>query len=203
MQALLSRIRDVFDIEGRGCVIWPGIPLLSSIRVKIGDPIVIVQPDGTRIETQVRGIEMASGSSPDRSFIPILVDQSLQKADLPVGSEIHFNATTDSEFTYTIDGLSFSQFASDFLTVDDDKHLRFGWSAVSIHPAKPTDLQTIAYEFRDYVMEGFVSYLIRIQTHSALINFRVGLLGLNRDQYVKPQLDHCFSQAGIAARQGT
>lgn len=65
----------------------PGIPKSSpELRIKIGDPIILKRPDGTEIETVVRGIEMGGRiSSPS---IPILLGNEITKEMIPVGTEL-------------------------------------------------------------------------------------------------------------------
>lgn len=87
MLELTSTIDDVFHIEGRGCVVAPGIPIDSDIPVKIGDHLYIMHDGSCCLDTIVQGIEMISG--PQRSGFPILLAKSIEKSDIPIGGTLH------------------------------------------------------------------------------------------------------------------
>jgi hypothetical protein len=85
MPTLLSTVEAVFQIAGRGCVVVPGIPREGTHHVRIGDPLILKLPNGQRLDTHVRGIEMLS---PPRPEMPILLGSELTKAQIPVGTEL-------------------------------------------------------------------------------------------------------------------
>ena len=65
----------------------PGIPFSrSDLTLKIGDPVILKRPDGSEIETIVRGLEM--GSRRPSRCIPILLGKELTKEMVPVGTEL-------------------------------------------------------------------------------------------------------------------
>lgn len=84
---LLSIVKDVFEISGRGLVVVPGIPLTCEFVMQLGDALLLKRPDGTEASTRVTGIEMSSGPKP-LPFRPLLLGSHLTKADVPVGTEI-------------------------------------------------------------------------------------------------------------------
>ena len=51
MDRILSVVEDVFDLTGRGCVIFPGIPIDSPYTIKIRVRIRLVRPDDSSVET--------------------------------------------------------------------------------------------------------------------------------------------------------
>lgn len=51
--------------------------------------------------------------------------------------------------------------------------------------------------FRDYLMEGFVSFFIRTRNAAPGLILEVRFSGTNRDQYVIPALKHYLRSAGI------
>lgn len=68
-------------VTGRGLILVPG---LGHKKASVGDPIIIIRPDQTSIETSIRGI----GWNESRD---ILVGSGLTKDDVPIGSEIWLN----------------------------------------------------------------------------------------------------------------
>jgi translation elongation factor EF-Tu-like GTPase len=83
----LSTVDDVFELSGRGSVVVvPGIPRTGDWRVKVGDPITLERPDGSKLESTVTGIEMLSPPNPD--CIPLLVGRGLTKHDVPIGTKL-------------------------------------------------------------------------------------------------------------------
>lgn len=87
MATFVSKTEDVFQITGRGCVVVPGIPKSSpDLKIKVGDSVVLKRPDGSEIETTIRGIEM--GSRVPSDFIPVLLGSEVTKDMVPVGTEL-------------------------------------------------------------------------------------------------------------------
>lgn len=68
-------------ITGRGLILVPG---LGDKKVMVGDPIKIVRPNQTTIETTIRGIGW-------NEFRDILIGKELTKEDVPIGSEVWLN----------------------------------------------------------------------------------------------------------------
>jgi len=77
----LFKVQDRFLITGRGLILVPG---LGGKKATVGDPIKIVKPDQTIIETTIRGIGF-------NEFRDILVGNDLTKNDVPIGSEVWLN----------------------------------------------------------------------------------------------------------------
>ena len=88
----LSIIEDVFRITGRGLVVVPGIPWTGEWRIKIGTPLELRCPDGSKFSTAIRGIEMVRGQ---RQMCPLLLGAELTKDDVPIGTEIWIDAPGD------------------------------------------------------------------------------------------------------------
>ena len=86
MHTHFSTIQDVFQIDGRGCVVVPGLLLDANPHVCIGDPVTLRRPDGTEIKTSVAGIEMIR--TLDRNAMPILLPKNIHKNDVPIGTEL-------------------------------------------------------------------------------------------------------------------
>lgn len=77
----LFKVDDRFMVTGRGLILVPG---LGDKKAKVGDPIKIVRPDQTVIESTIRGIGW-------NEFRDILVGSDLTKDDIPIGSEVWLN----------------------------------------------------------------------------------------------------------------
>ena len=87
MVTFISKVEDVFEISGRGCVVVPGVPGdFSHVELKIGDRVVLKRPNGSEIETTLRGFEM--GSRHPSCCIPILLGKELNKAMVPLGTDL-------------------------------------------------------------------------------------------------------------------
>lgn len=86
MERLLSVVDDVFKIEGRGVVVFPGIPVDSTLRVIVLDPIRLDRPDGSSMDTYIAGIELFGGLKPHP--IPILLPIEITKSDVPIGTKV-------------------------------------------------------------------------------------------------------------------
>jgi len=82
MRQKLLTIDDVFKIAGRGIVITGNQPEVLP-EFKIGNPIVLVLPDGREIMTKISGFDLfnvAKGSA-------ILIE-NIAKEDVPIGTEV-------------------------------------------------------------------------------------------------------------------
>jgi len=86
MDRILSVVDEVFDIAGRGCVIFPGVPIDSPYRVKVRDPIQLIRPDKSIVETYIAGIEIFTGAV--AGPFPILMPPEIQKSDIPIGTKV-------------------------------------------------------------------------------------------------------------------
>ena len=86
MATFASKIDDVFQITGRGCVVVPGIPKSFGLTIRIGDSVVLKRPDGTELETTIRGLEMFSRVPLD--FTPVLLGNEISKDMVSLGTEL-------------------------------------------------------------------------------------------------------------------
>ena len=86
---LLSTVEDVFEIEGRGCVIAPGLgeSTPSHVHLRNRDPIALRRPDGSTIETHIHALEFLDGPN-GRSCVSILLPPAITKAEVPIGTEV-------------------------------------------------------------------------------------------------------------------
>ena len=86
MDRILSIVNDVIDIAGRGCVLFPGIPIGAPYTAKVRDPIRLVRPDKSILETYISGIEIFRGAV--AGPFPILMPREIQKSDIPIGTTV-------------------------------------------------------------------------------------------------------------------
>ena len=77
----LFKVEDHFMVTGRGLILVPG---LGDKKASVGDPIKIIRPDQTSIQTSIRGLGW-------NEFRDILVGNDLTKDDVPIGSAVWLN----------------------------------------------------------------------------------------------------------------
>ncbi|WP_404307578.1 hypothetical protein [Neorhodopirellula lusitana] len=91
-----STIEATFQIEGRGCVLVPGIPRDADTHVKIGDHVYILDEHRDCIDTVIRGIELIRAQPRLKGF-PILLPKSITKDDIAIGAELHIVEQSPSD----------------------------------------------------------------------------------------------------------
>jgi hypothetical protein len=77
----LFKVDDRFMVTGRGLILVPG---LGEKKASVGDPIKIIRPDQSTVETTIKGIGW-------NEFRDILIGNELTKDDVPIGSEVWLN----------------------------------------------------------------------------------------------------------------
>jgi hypothetical protein len=88
MAQALFHVAELIDIRGRGLVVAADIPVSkANFKLRIGDAVEFVRPDGSRLRPVVRGIEMVNPYNPDRSFA-LLVGREVAKSDIEPGAEV-------------------------------------------------------------------------------------------------------------------
>lgn len=97
---LLFTVADHFTSDGKGCVVFPGVPYPSATVPIIdrGAPITLRRPDGTEVQSTVRELEMVN-RRPYVPFIPILLPSPLAKSDVPIGTEVWYFPTPDDTYS--------------------------------------------------------------------------------------------------------
>lgn len=86
-------------------------------------------------------------------------------------------------------------------STNPDGTVRLGWSATT---QVPTDVRSVLIEpvpFRDYLMEGFVSYTLQLSHHPLGAKLVAIGTGSSRDKYVVNQVRHFVTAAGIRVLQ--
>jgi hypothetical protein len=84
---LLSVVEGAFQLSGQhSVVVVPGIPREGDWQLKPGDPLTLLLPDGSKVETVIGGFEMASPPNP--TSIALMLGPGLTKEAVPIGTEI-------------------------------------------------------------------------------------------------------------------
>jgi hypothetical protein len=88
MPKLLFHVADTFEIQGRGLVVATD----TSIRdipfvLRAGSRIEYRRPDGTSMESVIKGLEFSSPFNPNRKYGYLAAD-GIAKSDLPLGTEV-------------------------------------------------------------------------------------------------------------------
>ena len=73
---------------------------------------------------------------------------------------------------------------------EQDRRLTFGWTAQSISPTNLSDIFSAPVRFRDYIMEGFVVYTVKVDDMEPGCRLSVVGEGSNRDWSILPQVRH-------------
>jgi hypothetical protein len=86
----LFTVTDRFQIEGRGCVLVPGVSCEpGDVVLCRGHRIRLHIPGGTHVDTTVRGIEhIRNIKKPEKVTYPVLLPEDITKDDVPVGTEV-------------------------------------------------------------------------------------------------------------------
>jgi len=85
MRAFVFTVEDVFCITGRGCVVVAGMPD-HKLFLKPGDGILLKRPDGSEVETTIRGVDAGIRRENGTAIAILLAD--VTKADIPIGTEV-------------------------------------------------------------------------------------------------------------------
>jgi hypothetical protein len=91
---LISKVEGIFTLEGRGTVVSPGVPKDGLPRgVRSGDLVELRQPDGSKIQTKIAGVEYATLVSGGSQY-PIRFLAEIRTEDVPLGTEIWWVSPT-------------------------------------------------------------------------------------------------------------
>ncbi|MEW8032173.1 MAG: hypothetical protein AB2540_12110 [Candidatus Thiodiazotropha endolucinida] len=77
--------------------------------------------------------------------------------------------------------------------------LDFGFSARSLSPATIEQLEGEEVNFRDYIMEGFVKFTVRVQRLDQALQLNIRCGDENRGRYLISQVEFSVSQVGYEA----
>jgi hypothetical protein len=95
MARRLFVVEDAFFIKGRGLLPVPCIVPEGDERFRVGDPILLKRPDGSRLEWTIGGLEMIHCTPRRQTDDIFILLKGLSKEDVPVGSEVWSVDTPD------------------------------------------------------------------------------------------------------------
>lgn len=81
----------------------------------------------------------------------------------------------------------------------DDGKIQFGFGGVSKAKAMPQELLEREIEFRDYIMEGFISYFVKASRSESGLIVSIRKMGSNRDQHLDWFVEQYFESQGCRA----
>ncbi len=101
----LFTVTHRFQIEGRGCVLVPGLPTdTGSPNLRKGARIRLRTPTGSETDTFIKELEMISyRQRTEKICIPVLLPKGIAKEDVPVGPEVllieeHYETITNHNY---------------------------------------------------------------------------------------------------------
>lgn len=104
--------------------------------------------------------------------------------------------TTAQPFAYCTIELPIDDVIASLFALNGDGTLNCGYSARSIDSCDPTKLES-GVDFRDYILEGFVSYRLRLQPEAVGSTICIETYGSNRDYAIIPACKHYLKAAKI------
>ena len=84
MAMLLLTISEVFEINGRGSVPFPGVSWDMPVSLKVGQLVELRRPNGPMLRVEIGGIEHLTPNP--HKMTPLLFN--LPRSELPIGTEI-------------------------------------------------------------------------------------------------------------------
>lgn len=85
MARRLFTVEDTFSVRDRGLVLIPGIIPMHHERFGTGDPITLLRPDGSVMDTKIGGLEMLD---PNPNCDVVILLKGMLKTEVPVGTEV-------------------------------------------------------------------------------------------------------------------
>ncbi|KAA2243573.1 hypothetical protein F0L74_13865 [Chitinophaga agrisoli] len=82
---LLFTVEGTFNVPGQGLLIAPD---LTTGNEPVGKRVLLIRPDGTSLEAPVAKIVAVWGGPNSRSSRHIMLESSVNRADIPIGTEV-------------------------------------------------------------------------------------------------------------------
>jgi hypothetical protein len=86
MPRCLLVVEQRFWVRGKGLLLSPGVVPLPGERVRVGDLVALVRPDGSTKEVMIRGTSTRSTDGPGLE-VDLLLDLP-GGAEVPIGTEV-------------------------------------------------------------------------------------------------------------------
>ena len=86
----LFTVTDSFQLEGMGCVLFPGISgELGAPNLRKGAHIRLRAPSGTETDTYIMDLEFIRYTrQPEKHSVPISLPKEIAKSNAPIGTEV-------------------------------------------------------------------------------------------------------------------
>ena len=108
------------------------------------------------------------------------------------------NQQTSRPLGYFLIESPVSEVFAQIFAPQDDGRLRFGFSATSMEACDQEELKSGA-DFRDYILEGFVRYRLRLEKATLGTMLGVGAYDENRRDAISPAIRHYLRTAQVDA----
>ncbi len=91
----------------------------------------------------------------------------------------------------------FQTIVTKLFDIDENGYIRFGYASQSLQTTEMESfLGGLRVEFRDYIMEGFVNYYLKIERIDLGMLLWVEKKGMNRDKYIISAIKHYLKHEG-------
>jgi len=85
---LILTVKEAFQISGRGCVLTPGLPASTKLKLGPGTSVKLVRPDGESIDTVIQGLDAVhnrNDAEPEIRFF-IMLPGTITPTQVPSGT---------------------------------------------------------------------------------------------------------------------
>jgi len=79
-------VEFALNVEGRGLVVLCKFPHPPSVRIRVGDPLEFVRPDGSSLHTTIKALDMVMDARP--GLLGLCLPAEVSKDDIPYGSKV-------------------------------------------------------------------------------------------------------------------
>ena len=89
-QLKILMVEEAFQISGRGCLLTPGPPAPTKLRLGPGTAVRLVRPDGDAFESVIRGLDAIHNrrtEEPEVRFF-ITLPESVSPTEVPPGTAV-------------------------------------------------------------------------------------------------------------------
>jgi hypothetical protein len=86
----LLTVEDAFQISGRGCLLTPGLPASTKLRLGPRMTVRLVRPDGEVFDSVIKGLDALHNRRTDEPEVRffITLPESVSPTEVPPGTTI-------------------------------------------------------------------------------------------------------------------
>ena len=87
---LILTVDEAFQITGRGCVLTPGLPSSTKLKLAAGSTVRLVRPDGESFDSVIQGLDAIHNrnvAEPEIRFF-ITLPASVLPTEVPSGTAV-------------------------------------------------------------------------------------------------------------------